>query len=244
MKYSDLVKKAQKARKSEYRYGSIKYVPCKTWLEGNQINLWTYWQGYQLKDIDRKGVDILLVGQDWGNPCTEKNQLVCKRIEEIQTGNKAAFYDETASTTDKNLVELFKAFGEHVDIRKKDPGMRLFFTNYSLGYRTGNQSGGMTKTLMKMDKEYFDELVLTIKPKIIICLGKYTYEMVAGVAARNFTKELQDGVPFKAMFPLNPKIPVYGVPHCGSWGQKNVGGMEKMREIWHHIAKEYKKLYS
>ena len=35
-------------------------------LDGNQINLWTYWQGYQIKDIDI-GVDILLVGQDRRN---------------------------------------------------------------------------------------------------------------------------------------------------------------------------------
>ena len=49
---------------------------------------------------------------------------------------------------------MFKAFGENVDIMSTDPGMRLFFTNYSLGYRNGRQSGGMTKKLMKED-EFF-----------------------------------------------------------------------------------------
>ena len=73
MKYSDVVEKAQKKCRSGY--GRIKLTDCNTWERGNQINLWTYWQGYQLKDIDEKGVDILLVGQDWGNPKKERGSM-------------------------------------------------------------------------------------------------------------------------------------------------------------------------
>lgn len=68
MTYSDVVRRAQNARREPYGNGSIQYAPCDIWLNGDQINLWTYWQGYQLDDIDNKGVDIMLVGQDWGNP--------------------------------------------------------------------------------------------------------------------------------------------------------------------------------
>ena len=239
MKYCDVVKKAKDeiSNRPEYGYGKVQYKPCSTWGDGNQINLWTYWQGYQLDDVDTKGVDILLVGQDWGNP--ERNKSICKVIEEIQNGSKMACYISTASPTDITMSEMFKAFGD-VDITKRNPGMRLFFTNYSLGYRCGSETGGMTKKLMRQDEELFNDLVSAVKPKIIICLGKLTYEMVSGTVAKGFIKQLQGGQPFKSLFPMNNTIPVYGVAHPGARGLSNVGGMENMFKAWEKIAAEYR----
>lgn len=71
---------------------------------------------------------------------------------------------------------LFKCLG--CDIEKADSGQRLLFTNYSLGYRKGSEQGGMTKTLLQEDESFFDDLVIALNPKIIICLGKITYEAV------------------------------------------------------------------
>ena len=237
MRYEEVVKRAKEARKNPYGYGKVEFCPCDIWQKGDQINLWTYWQGYQLKDIDEKGVDILLVGQDWGNP--KANEDVCKRIEEIIAGRETVFYDATASETDRNLTEMFHAFGENIDITKKNPGMRLFFTNYSLGYRKGIQTGSMTKTLMRMDDVFFKELVTAIKPKIIICLGQCTYEVVTNQVTKGFSKQLSEGIPFMAPYPHDAKIPVYGVAHCGSRGRQNVGGRENMRKAWDKIAKDY-----
>lgn len=241
MRYYDVVQKAKYdiANRPEYGYGKVQYKPCSTWENGNQINLWTYWQGYQLDDIDKMGVDILLVGQDWGNP--ERNISVCKAIEEIQNGSKTASYIPTVSTTDITLSEMFKAFGD-IDITKRDPGMRLFFTNYSLGYRCGSETGGMTKRLMRQDEKLFNDLVSAVRPKIIICLGKLTYEMVSSTAAKGFIKQLKEGEPFKASFPMNNAITVYGVAHPGARGLSNVGGRDNMFKAWKQIASEYIKL--
>ena len=119
MTYEEVVKKAKNFdRKGDKK---IKFKPCKTWLDGDQINLWTYWQGYQLDDIDKNGVDILLVGQDWGNPDNYPN--VIKIIEDIQNGSKTANYPSNPSPTDKTLSEMFKVFGDNIDIRDKNPGM-------------------------------------------------------------------------------------------------------------------------
>ena len=71
----DVVKKAKVTDRTGY--GKVQFQRCDTWLKGDQINLWTYWQGYQLDDIDEKGVDILLVGQDWGNPKRNPRLLWC-----------------------------------------------------------------------------------------------------------------------------------------------------------------------
>ncbi len=209
------------------------YVSCEVWEKGDQINLWTYWQGYQLKDIDEKGVDILLVGQDWGNPDNNKNAI--EQIKRIQNGENT-FYDATISRTDKVLTEMFRCIG--CDITNKDPGKRLFFTNYSLGYREGSETGGMTKSLMKMDKELFEDLVTAIRPKVIICLGRITYEMVSGKTANGFVDQLRKGSPFKALYPNKPDITVYGVAHCGSRGVQNVKGIDNMKAAWEEIGNE------
>ncbi|MCR4677540.1 MAG: hypothetical protein K5679_02165 [Lachnospiraceae bacterium] len=237
MKYLDVVALAKKeiASRTNYCNKHITYRKrCDVWESGNQINLWTYWQGYQLEDIDKNGVDILLVGQDWGDP--EKDKKACVRIKRIQDGDRNAFYLDDNSPTDKTLIEMFKVLG--CDITKRNPGKRLFFTNYSLGYRDGKETGGMTKKLMSMDSELFDELVNAIHPKIIICLGKLTYEMVSGTVTRDFIKHLQEGNPFIAPYPKQPEIRVYGVAHCGARGLSNIGVVEKMIATWRRIAED------
>ncbi len=235
MTYLQVVRKAQATERNGY--GKVRYEPCEAWLAGDQINLWTYWQGYQLKDVGQKGMDILLVGQDWGAPA--RSPELIQRIQEIQAGTGQTYYSTGTSPTDRALVQLFRVFGDKVDITGPEPGLRLFFTNYSLGYRVGSETGGMTKRLMRQDAELFDELVLAVRPSIIICLGKLTYEMAAGTKAEGFLRRLREGRPFKAAFPRDPTIPVYGVAHCGARGQRNVGGMEAMRSTWKRIAEEH-----
>lgn len=237
MSYLEVV---QKAKRQKYNVtGKIEFIPCDVWENGNQINLWTYWQGYQLDDIDEKGVDILLVGQDWGAPYRTGNKALLDSIRDIQNGVVGAFYGPTMSPTDKRLARMFTAFGD-VNINSINPGMRLFFTNYSLGYRSGSETGNMTKTIMKLDSELFDDLVEAIKPKIIICLGKITYEMVIASCEKEFLKKLRDGRPCKSFYPKNNSIPVYGVAHPGARGIQNIGGDESiMKKAWEKIAEEY-----
>jgi hypothetical protein len=135
MTYQEVVEKAKRQERNVT--GKVTFIPCDVWENGNQINLWTYWQGYQLYDIDEKGVDILLVGQDWGAPYREGNRAVLESIRDIQNDVAGAFYGPTQSPTDKRLAKMFTAFGK-IDINSINPGMRLFFTNYSLGYRSGS----------------------------------------------------------------------------------------------------------
>ena len=240
MKYGEVVEKAQKKCRSGY--GRIKLTDCNTWERGNQINLWTYWQGYQLKDIDEVGVDILLVGQDWGNP--KRNEEVCAKIRSVQDGVEGVTYDATASPTDKRLAKMFKAFGDSINVALEEPGMRLFFTNYFLGYRDDSETGGMTKKIMRQDEEIFDDLVEAIKPRIIICLGKITYEMVVGHSVKGFSAKFKRGEPFREDYPKKEGIPVFGVAHPGSRGLYNVGGREDvMKSAWEKIAQDYYSLF-
>lgn len=241
--YKLLVEKAQKEirKRSDYAFGKIELQSCELWEKGNQINLWTYWQGYQLKDIGKKRIDILLVGQDWGNPFNDDNKTLWKRIELIEAGDKDITYyvKDNKSATDRHLIELFdEAFG--INIKNTNHNCRLFFTNYSLGYRKigTSETGGMTKTLLKRDKEYFEELVSILNPKIIICLGQITYEVVTGQVTHDFVKHLQLGKPFETIY-KGTDIEVYGVAHCGARGYSNIGGKKIASKTWDYIAQEF-----
>ncbi len=107
MTYKDVVEKAKRTLKERGHYGTkdVDLYACDLWLDGNQINLWSYWQGYQLADIDQ-GIDILLVGQDWGNPEWDKD--VAGRIKRIQSGENVLYCDGNLSPTDTNLITLLR----------------------------------------------------------------------------------------------------------------------------------------
>lgn len=106
-KYADVVRKAKKElnNPSHYPIGKIQFIDCPIWQKGDQINLWTYWQGYQIKDLEN-GVDILLVRQDWGNPSRDIDIL--NRIKKIQAGEDVC-YNFSSSPTDKRLRNYFLA---------------------------------------------------------------------------------------------------------------------------------------
>ena len=109
MTYAEVVEKAKQEmdkRGDDYWNTKVMFEPCKIWKEGDQINLWTYWQGYQIKDVDN-GVDILLVGQDYGNPRSERNEKTVNSIVDIQHGEDVLYF--IGSTTDRTLENLFNA---------------------------------------------------------------------------------------------------------------------------------------
>ena len=241
--YKALVAQAKEVWRARVRDGSygnkgIQFTDCETWLSDkcNEINLWTYWQGHGLTDFSE--VKIMLVGQDWGSEKFETDSV--KRIQEIQNNERDIDYDiHMKSPTNRNLCELFLCLGDEYDISK--PNQHLFFTNYCLGYRSGSETGNMTKTLLMQDKKAFDTLVDIVQPKVIICLGKIVSEMVIGSTIKEFGKKLDKGV-ISSSYP-DPKhkdIKVYCVGHCGSRGVSNRGGLDNMKEDWRNIKKDMK----
>lgn len=235
--YKSLVVQAKevcraRVREGSYRNSRIVYTDCNTWLTDKckEINLWTYWQGHDLTDFS--DVKIMLVGQDWGSEEFETDSI--KRIQEIQNNVRDIDYDKNMkSPTNRNLYELFLCLG--YDIAKPNP--HLFFTNYSLGYRSNSETGGMTKTLLRQDKAAFDKLVDIVHPKVIICLGKMVSEMVTGKTIKEFKKNLDKGMILYA-HPVYDDIKIYCVGHCGSRGVSNRGGMENMKKDWQRIKED------
>ena len=159
MTYAELVETAKKEICARKHYGNSKLMfdRCETWLNSDQISLYAYWQGYQIENKE-DGIDILLVGQDWGhNPDHDPAYLA--DLKRIRLGIDKEPKRDSTNITNNNLGEMFSYLG--IDIYKYDCGKRVFFTNYSLGYRPVDvsESGLMTPDLLKQDKKLFEMLV-------------------------------------------------------------------------------------
>ena len=198
-------------------------IPALYWCEDckQEINLWTYWQN----SLDAR---IMLVGQDWGCPWDNSSEETMKRIRSVNDGAGRLFFpacnDNGIWTTDRNLGELFKVLG--YDIWQKQPD--LFFTNFVLGYRNHGTSGPFRQKWLRDDAPYFKRLAEIIGPKVILCLGKSTYEGVVYALTgrmqhiKGFNRFLDSGKNDQDVS-LNSGQPVrvYAVAHCGTIGTMN-----------------------
>ncbi len=200
-----------------------------------EINLYTYWQGLNYEK-NKPQIKYMLVAQDWGNPDKVKKDNVdfFKRIEKINQGNTDVQYvleqDLSGAPTDKNLVRLFDILG-YKDITSSKRYADLFFTNFCLGYRAGNESGNMGKRLMMMDKEYFYSLCCILKPEKILCLGKLTFSCVFETLSEKRVSSIDGyGKDYNDFIGMHKPIQVsyegimskvYALAHCGTMGTLN-----------------------
>lgn len=243
--------------KSEYlkvECQNLQKNSCETYLTGcdwcDEINLWTYWQG--------RGVSsprIMLIGQDWGCPDVElKNRIEkCKKqLLSPQEDKKEYYFAENGASqidfaTDKNLVDLFRS----VDDKYQDISTfrydDLFFTNICLGYRNQGASGGYTTSwITEIERSVYPQLLRILKPKLIICLGRQTYESFLNVMNK---KDKRKRTPYNDFIEANNKnpfmigeIPVFSFAHCGAMGtlnrnDKKDNSLSKQIEDWKYIKK-------
>ena len=235
MKYKDLVSKAKEYYSSETpiiggvytkkdkQTGKKEIDPfiLKWCPECEEINLWTYQQGHK-----NKKAKILLFGQDWACPWSPVTGKLLEYIERILVDNKCseryiAQIKDDSFPTDIMLKDLMISLGKEYDPFIPD-NENLFFTNLCVGYRDHGASGGMYKKFLRHDVEYAEVLIEIVEPKIVICLGKDTYnalvkelKCVPKSKERSFYKKLAKGECY-AMY--QDRIPIFGQAHTGSLG--------------------------
>ena len=210
----------------------------------DEINLYTYWQGFGYAEHLPK-IKYLLVAQDWGNFFNEDVDSFKAAIEKMNAGEKIFYPFSLKSTTDKNLIELFKILDR--DITK--PCDDVFFTNFCLGYRLGNEGGGMTKKLMMRDAKLFRALCEILEPENILCLGRITsecvYEALTGESsqkvfignAKNYNNFLDNHPQMVLQYGEKGEITsnFYPLAHCGGMGTAN-RPLDKQYNDWAKIS--------
>ena len=141
----------------------------------NEINLYTYWQGFSYAEKTPK-IKYMLVAQDFGNFFNASPDYYAQIEKMNETGEWIPAYEEVPEGlgTNDNLFRLFKVLDR--DLLKLNDD--VFFTNFCLGYRFGKETGGMTKELMMRDADLFRELCEILEPENILCLGRITSECV------------------------------------------------------------------
>ena len=212
-RYAWLIKEARASYPQAGQSGELVWCDdCR-----DEINLWTYWQGRGCLDPD-----ILVVGQDWGNPNTPEGRSC---LEAIKTGRD--YLSSSTFPTDKRLAGLFEAVWPDSDlgnVRQKNE--RLFFTNLVLGYRTGKNTGPLKAAQLAHDLGYFKTLVHILRPRAVICLGQktFTYALRAYGERMDFPNGYISALNAHENYIDLEGTRFYGMSHCGNYGLKNRGG--------------------
>ena len=209
----------------------------------NEINLYTYWQGFGYANNTPK-IKYLLVAQDWGNFFNDDAEPFKDIVAKMNAGEDLPYPFSMKSPTDRNLIELFKILGR--DITK--PCADVFFTNFCLGYRFGNEGSGMTKKLMMHDADLFRELCEILEPENILCLGRITsecvYEALTGdkfqkifIGSKSYNDFLDNHFRFTLYYGANKKFSskFYPLAHCGGMGTAN-RSFDKQVKDWKKIV--------
>lgn len=185
-----------------------------------EINLWTYWQGMNVRHPK-----ILVVGQDWG--CPARYPKTIANIDAMNHGGDWNYFvPDEAFLADVHLAELLRELGYDDIIGTKYDN--LFFTNLVLGYRTRKSSGNCKPEWIEKDLPFFFRLVNILQPKVILCLGKDTYEGVLRAFGKDspikndkYYQFIEKRIVSKIDIGYDRSALVFPLAHCGSCGTMN-----------------------
>lgn len=138
----------------------------------DDIGQWTYNHTPGIYNLD---AEVMVIGQDWGNvkyykDCVEKGLLTKCNI----------CLSEESDTTSKNLEKGLKQLGKYLDLEQHNGNSvcrNYFLTNIVLCYKTQDNMNAKVhkECYVNCKNKFLDKLIAIIKPKIIITLGKATF---------------------------------------------------------------------
>lgn len=242
-KYIELVQSVKQKYKYNQDDETSKFIWCD--LENDEdlckeINLWTYWQGWNYAENTPK-IKYLLIGQDFGPSAKEEKKGTIANVRRLNSGEDTAMFqdnvnlDSRDAKTDKSLVELFEVIGYPSinENRYSD----LFFCNFCLGYRKHNYTGSFSKRDFIADRQYIKELIDILEPEHIICLGHdVSIETIRLLVNPNYPdKSMDELIAANDISNYNGSI-IHPMAHPGFWGVRNRGGIEKVIEDWKIIV--------
>ncbi len=186
-----------------------------------QINLWTYWQGYNFENVK-----LMILGFDWGSvKDTNKEMEKCLRTIKLLMKNNhvTKYYSCQYKKTDYNLAVLFrKCFNREL---RRAHYKDLFFSNICLGYRKESNSFINDDMVFSDIADFMSDELSIIDPKSIFCLGEKVYRLfVSCMDPAGGDKFIERGtsvrVTFRDIRNGDKTIRAYSMPHCGVAGTK------------------------
>lgn len=178
------------------------------------------------KSAHNLGANVMLLGQDWSS----SNAL--DRVLNETEPEKAIEIRKLGQTyklpTNKRLRRFLKE------------GVGLEFSEtYATNLFPFIKKGALNAKIQARDmdycaKEYAIPQIEIVQPKMVICLGKSTYEAICRFLDLGEQFFKQTSQPIHCI--RHRGVEIYGLPHPGYWGVRNAGGEECVLEHWQALG--------
>lgn len=178
------------------------------------------------KSACRLDADLMIIGQDWASDdYLRRNDDPMTRAARLRTGQ------DQHLATNRNLRSLLAAhFG--LDFSQ------TFATNVLVFIKPGPMNNNVPmKDLRYCAAAYTIPQVQIVQPRMALCLGARTFNSVR--SALNLARMSLHEACVPSAHTCVGRTEVYGVPHTGSWGTKNAGGLQAVSAIWADLARRF-----
>lgn len=181
------------------------------------------------KSACRLDAALMIIGQDWASEdYLRRNDDAKKHADRALTGQDAHL------ATNRNLKRLLS---QHFGLCFS----QTYATNVLVFIKPGAMSSHVpTKDLHDCAAAYTLPQLDIVKPRMALCLGANTFNSVRS-ALGLAPLRLQEASISTAHTRMGG-TEIYGVPHTGSWGTKNAGGLQAVEAIWADLARRFHRL--
>jgi uracil-DNA glycosylase len=152
-------------------------------------------------------------------------------------------FDSLTQAPDEELRQIGQTWKLRTNRNLRDFLQRHFKLRFADTYATNLfpfiKKGKLNARIRDADlrdcaEEYAVPQINIVNPKMVLCLGKQTFDALRYVLYKDAINWVDASHPGSHTHLDGTEI--YGVPHTGSWGTNNAGGMPKVDEIWKRLA--------
>jgi hypothetical protein len=173
--------------------------------------------------------DLMIVAQDWSSAQTLESP---KRSKPAQKEARKLCGQDANLPTNKTLKALLK---RHFELEFAD----IYATNVFVFIKPGTISAKIPiEDLAYCAKKYTLPQIEIVQPRMVLCLGKGTFNAIQLALGYPLSKLSEASLP-NGHTKYRNGAEIYGVPHTGSWGTRNAGGIDNVGAIWGRLANRW-----
>ncbi|SDS61733.1 hypothetical protein [Bradyrhizobium canariense] len=175
---------------------------------------------------------LMIVAQDWSSAEALESP---KRSKPAQKEARKLCGQDANLPTNKTLKALLK---KHFGLEFAD----TYATNLFVFIKPGTISAKIPiEDLAYCAEKYALPQIEIVQPRMVLCLGKGTFNAIQLALGHPLSKLSEASLP-NAHTQHQNGAEIYGVPHTGSWGTRNAGGIDNMHTIWARLANRFAEL--